>query len=92
MQHGERRASVVRIAVAGDQGMLPQPAMQGVPQASFALPVHDPHRAFAAHEGALDERLGRCAGLVPTEGVQVGLRDVAARFGQEEQAFERFGA
>jgi len=63
--------------------------VQGVAQAAFALPVHDPHGAFAAHEGALDERFRRGAGLVPAEPVQVGFRDVAARFGQEQQAFER---
>lgn len=92
MERRDGRASGGRVAEARDQGMPFQPAVQLVAEPAFAFPVHDPHGPFAAHERALDERFGRGARLVPAQAVQVGLSHVAARFGQEQQAFERVGA
>lgn len=92
MERGDRGASGGRVAEARDQRMPFQPAVQGVAEPAFALPVHDAHGALAAHERALDERFGFGARLVPAQAMQVGLSHVAARFGQEQQAFERVGA
>lgn len=91
VQRGERRASGRGVAEAGDEPVAFQPTMQRVAQASVPFPVDDPHGPFAAHEGALDERFGRRASLVPAQAVEIGFRHVAARFGQEQQAFDLFG-
>ena len=69
-----------------------EPGVQVVAQAAFAFPVHDPDGTLAAREGALDQRLGGFARLVAAQAVQVSFRHVAARFGQEQQAFGRLGA
>ena len=90
MQGDERRTAVGSVAEARDQRMAVQPAVQGVAQAPFSFSVHDAHGALPAHERALDEGFGGPASLVPSQPVQVRFRHVAARLGQEEQAFERF--
>ena len=92
MERGQRRAAGGGVAESGDERMAGEPAMQRVAKLPFPLAVHDAHRALAAQEGALHERLGRGARLVPAQAVQVGFRHVAARLGQEQQAFERVGA
>lgn len=92
MERRERGAAAGSVPEPRDQRVPGEPAVERVPQAAFALPVDDADGAFAAHEGALHDGFRRRAGLVPAQAVQIGLRHVAARFGQEQQAFERVGA
>lgn len=91
MKRRERGAAGTGVPESRDQRMPGEPPVQRVPQPAFALAVDDAHGALAAHEGALHDRFRRRARLVPAQTVQVGFRDVAARFGQEQQAFERVG-
>jgi|GEM_PF-4261677 len=92
MERRDGRASAGSLAERRDQRMRAEPAVQGVAEKPLAFPVHDTHRALAAQERALDERLRRLPRLIPAPPVQVGFRHAAARLGEEQEAFDRVGA